>query len=589
MFPGRRRGSESRAVSTWLGRMRHVGGCGGRGNDGRNRGGGTGPQSDGEDDGDDHGDRSGDKQLAERWARRRQVRQVDGGVAEVQGSARTRNGEGDEFGGFGFRLRRRRTGNDAVDDVVEAAERLIEFRGRLEDARSADGDGDDFEQLGCGQRSAFAGEDGEDEGARLIAKRARLLELFEQGEDVGGEPEVEVVIGEEFVQLFDVRGEPVGRLGSGEGAHNDWLDAIWWLWTTGTQRTAARGGGSVEFAEPGTQTLLNFFPIFRIQPAMGALPIPEPYPHAIYIEELHQFLTSRGLPFGSPSDLWPMVERLDDPGLFHEDLRSLVRSFLVRENGNISRSDLLAILAVATGGPLVYRSAQQLRQPLSRLLAFLDGAMRKLPPHPSDAPAPRPRADVLQFPESEASAAQAAPRYSRPRVWSAGRSALQSLRPATSPSFRRTMLVALGALLLLAVLALLLRPSHPAVRTAAAPGGSYSVQAPARAAGWLGSLNSFLHSQEPSSMKRTPVMIAPAATISPGNPLNATAAGEAGTLGGVPQPASVRGPQRATAPSPASLRLAPEFSQPAPQGVVPPSSPDTPPPGVVPSSPQTSR
>jgi hypothetical protein len=325
---------------------------------------------------------------------------------------------------------------------------------------------------------------------------------------------------------------------------------------------------------------------------MGALPIPDFYPHALYIEELHNFFQAQGLHYGSPADLVRLVERLDDPGLFHEDMRAMVRAILTREQNSISRSDLLAMLAVAVGGPLIYRSATHLRQPLSQLLAFVDGILRRSPVQPTLGPATQsqllPRADVIPFPAAPAIAPNLpAAASGRSRVWLTAipRSALRSLRPAVpaSPSFRSVWWIAAGVTLVMILLALMLRPRHSVAAAMITPDGYYAPKPSAYGLAFQPSFSSFLG--DAASM---PVTFSPGPVDSPDSDL-LTPAALAGSPGSVepaelapqPQPAET---QPATAPSPASLRLAPEFSQPASEGVVPAASPATQVPGVVPAA-----
>jgi hypothetical protein len=318
---------------------------------------------------------------------------------------------------------------------------------------------------------------------------------------------------------------------------------------------------------------------------MGALPIPEPYPHALYVEELHDFFTAHGLHYGSPADLASLVDRLDDPGLFHEDMRAVVRLILAREQNSIARSDLLAILAVAVGGPLIYRSAQQLRQPLGRLLAFVDGVLRRTPGDAS-RPEPLPRAEVIQFPATPGTNHSAA--GSRSRVWltSIPRSALRSLRPSgpASPSFRKVLWVAAGVTVVVVLLALLLRPHHPVAAAVITRDGSYAPKPSAYGKGFEPSFSSFLHDSvsAPVTYVRQPVSSPESDSLTPSALSGATGQAEPA---GVAQPASLPNTHPAAAPSPASLRLAPEFSQPAPAGVVPSPSPSTPASAVEPAPP----
>lgn len=315
---------------------------------------------------------------------------------------------------------------------------------------------------------------------------------------------------------------------------------------------------------------------------MGALPIPSPqpaYPHAPYIEELHDFFTVRNVPFGSPSDLAILVERLDDPGLFHEDLRVLVRYILLREKGAISRSDLLAILAVGVGGPLIYRSAQQLRQPLSRLLDFVDGVLRR----PNGQPVPVSRGELIPFPittpaPSAVAASVPEPR-SRARVWltSMPRSAVRSLRPtaAPSPSFRNAVLVAVVALMLVVLLALVLRPSTTHAAAVNVPGGFYVAKPSPFGAAFEPALRPFLRYEQGLTARfATRADSASLAQTGDADSLTSAAmesspAGSNDDLTTQPTPST----SAAVQPSPLSLELAPEFS--------PASSVNSTPAGVV--------
>src|ERR1700761_1605409 len=83
-----------------------------------------------------------------------------------------------------------------------------------------------------------------------------------------------------------------------------------------------------------------------------------------YVEELHEFFGSHRLPFGSPEDVVGLAERLSTPGLFEEEMASMVRSIILREGGNPSMADLLGIVAVAIGGPQMEERAPEFTEPL---------------------------------------------------------------------------------------------------------------------------------------------------------------------------------------------------------------------------------
>ena len=322
---------------------------------------------------------------------------------------------------------------------------------------------------------------------------------------------------------------------------------------------------------------------------MGALPTPQPaYPHAPYIEELHDFFTVHHVPFGSPSDLAPLVERIDDPGLFHEDFRAVVRFILAREEG-ISRSDLLAILAVAVGGPLIYRSAPQLRQPLNRLLKFVDGVLRR----PDGHPVPVSRAEVIPFPANESVtevSSVSVPR-SRSRVWFTAmpRPAVRSLGSAgPSPSFRNTLYVAAGAAILVVLMALFLRPGATHAAAVNVPGGFYVAKPSAFGEAFEPALRPFLRYEEAAPARfatRADTVAAnfDSSQLGDADSLSAAALESAPEHDAIspavePEPQPTPNSSPTAQPSPLSLELAPEFStaqsvSAEPAGVVESSAP----------------
>jgi len=308
---------------------------------------------------------------------------------------------------------------------------------------------------------------------------------------------------------------------------------------------------------------------------MGALRQSElSYPHEPYIEELHDFFAAQGLHYGAPKDLAALVDRLDDPGLFHEDMRSIVRSILAREQGDISRSDMLAILAVAVGGPMVYRSAESLRQPLSRLLDFLDCVMRKS----SATAAVTARGELIQFPYGTAATPQPEEpgiRSSNARVWltSIPRSAVRSLRPLAkpSPSFRNTMLVALGAIVLVALLILLLHPSRSQAVSYGKMSSGYSAAKPSPyGEAFVPDFTPFVRYGEsgpaafaPVSDESVPAQDSAVSTTEPDLLASMSADSSATDLPSIaPEPQAVLHIEleHPTPPSPLSLKLSPEFS-----------------------------
>ena len=127
---------------------------------------------------------------------------------------------------------------------------------------------------------------------------------------------------------------------------------------------------------------------------MGALPNSEPFAFrfAPYIKELREFFASSRLHYGSPEDIFPVTERLQNSKTFAEDMSSMIRSILLREGGSMAHAQLLEILAISIGGPEMEEAPQAYRQPLRQLLSFLTGVLRRpwnLPPgEEPEPPAP---------------------------------------------------------------------------------------------------------------------------------------------------------------------------------------------------------
>ncbi len=107
-----------------------------------------------------------------------------------------------------------------------------------------------------------------------------------------------------------------------------------------------------------------------------------------YVEELREFFASHHLPYGSPRDIVKLAEALSTPGAFHNEMTSMVRSILLREEGNLPRTHLLSIVALAIGGPGMEAAAPSFPEPVLKLLSFLGAARRNqfgVPPEELDA------------------------------------------------------------------------------------------------------------------------------------------------------------------------------------------------------------
>lgn len=90
---------------------------------------------------------------------------------------------------------------------------------------------------------------------------------------------------------------------------------------------------------------------------------------AVYIEELREFFLSRKIPCGNPMAIADLADRLDDPS-FREEMTSMVRSVLYREDTPLSRSELLELLAISAGGANYEDAGLDLHEPFRRLMAF---------------------------------------------------------------------------------------------------------------------------------------------------------------------------------------------------------------------------
>jgi TonB family protein len=97
---------------------------------------------------------------------------------------------------------------------------------------------------------------------------------------------------------------------------------------------------------------------------------------APYVAELREFFTSRGMGFGTPEDLAAFAQALREPGTFREELASLTRSVVYREQGTIPITELLELMMVAMGGAKIAEAGESAREPVRELLGFLGKAMR---------------------------------------------------------------------------------------------------------------------------------------------------------------------------------------------------------------------
>lgn len=128
---------------------------------------------------------------------------------------------------------------------------------------------------------------------------------------------------------------------------------------------------------------------------MSASPILEPAAirYSTYIEELHEFFSAYGLKHGSPRDLLTLTRWLRTPGPFAGDFSLVTRFIISRENGDISRAQLLEVIAIAIGGPEMERAPREFQRSLSQLFAFLTTVRHRPLMTTDDQPA-----EVIPFP-----------------------------------------------------------------------------------------------------------------------------------------------------------------------------------------------
>jgi TonB family protein len=94
------------------------------------------------------------------------------------------------------------------------------------------------------------------------------------------------------------------------------------------------------------------------------------------INEFHELFKSRGVKFGSPQDVAPVVERLSTDGAFRDEMASMVRTVIYRARDGLSPLELLELVLVAVGGSKVDQAAEEIREPVRELLNFLQGVFR---------------------------------------------------------------------------------------------------------------------------------------------------------------------------------------------------------------------
>jgi TonB family protein len=89
-----------------------------------------------------------------------------------------------------------------------------------------------------------------------------------------------------------------------------------------------------------------------------------------YIEEFQHVLRENQVNFGTPSDFLPFARSLNRETPLREDLAVLVQSVMEREK-NISLRKILSIIVIASGGPDLTSSGNDISQPVNLLSDFL--------------------------------------------------------------------------------------------------------------------------------------------------------------------------------------------------------------------------
>ncbi len=93
---------------------------------------------------------------------------------------------------------------------------------------------------------------------------------------------------------------------------------------------------------------------------------------AACIDELQDLFRRSAVDFGAPEDLVGFARRLKGDGQLREDLTTVAKSIMERENP-ISLRTILTIIALASAGPGIATSDQEMSAPVNQLIDFLIG------------------------------------------------------------------------------------------------------------------------------------------------------------------------------------------------------------------------
>ncbi len=128
---------------------------------------------------------------------------------------------------------------------------------------------------------------------------------------------------------------------------------------------------------------------------------------APHVELLHDFFASRGVHFGAPMDVKALAVRLSVPGSFHDEMCSILRTIIYREDTNVNRVELLELITLAVGGPGIDQTTEDLHEPVGQLLLFVNVVLLSLRKKPfgsegeisQDHPAAAPTVSDQKFPQ----------------------------------------------------------------------------------------------------------------------------------------------------------------------------------------------
>ncbi len=114
----------------------------------------------------------------------------------------------------------------------------------------------------------------------------------------------------------------------------------------------------------------------EVNPGGGVARMADGGRFAPYVAELREFFASWEMRFGAPENLAAFAQALREPGTFREELASLTRSVVYREQGTIAITELLELMTVAMGGARIAEAGEAVREPVRELLGFLGKARR---------------------------------------------------------------------------------------------------------------------------------------------------------------------------------------------------------------------